>query len=305
MKSFIALILLILIPSVMMSQKSSLSHQYQFDALAINPAFAGCHDALSVSLYYKNQWIGFKDAPKSYTFSIHSSINNDRVGLGLLVTRNSIGIYKETNILSNYAYRMELFNGKLAMGIGLGVTVCNFAWNDLVITDPSDPQLLNNPISATLPAISMGTYYYTRKYFVGFSLPLFLSHEMESNTGNLAVKNDFSKYNYLITGGYNIEFNNQITLQPSLLINYQPSNSNQIDLNAQLNLKERIWVGMSYRTTKKLIGNLQCQLNYQIRMAYSYVFDLGRIGNYTNGSHEISINYQFRYKLNVMGPKQF
>ena len=79
-----------------------------YNALAINPAFAGCQDALSATISYRDQWVGFKDAPKSYILSVHTPVYNDRVGLGLLVEKNSIGIFKETSFLGNYAYRMEL-----------------------------------------------------------------------------------------------------------------------------------------------------------------------------------------------------
>jgi len=54
-----------------------------------------------------------------------------------------------------------------------------------------------------------------------------------------------------------------------------------------------------------LVGMLQCQVNYQIRMAYSYDFELGTPGRYMNGSHEIVLNYIFRYARKVIGPRQF
>jgi type IX secretion system PorP/SprF family membrane protein len=96
-----------------------------------------------------------------------------------------------------------------------------------------------------------------------------------------------------------------VKLLPSLLIKYHPNNVIQIDYNAQINLKDRIWIGIGYRNRDMLVGMLQCQLTYQLRMAYSYDFDLGSIRKYTNGSHEIVLNYVFSYARKVMGPRQF
>ncbi len=62
-----------------------LSDHYTYNALVINPAFAGCSDALSATVSYRNQWVGFQDAPKSYLLSVHTPIENDRMGLGLLI----------------------------------------------------------------------------------------------------------------------------------------------------------------------------------------------------------------------------
>jgi type IX secretion system PorP/SprF family membrane protein len=305
MNRFILSILSMSIPLQLLGQMFPLSDHYIYNALVINPAFAGCHDALSATLSYRNQWVGFKDAPKSLNLSIHTPVKNDRIGLGLLIENNSIGIYKETSFIGNYAYRMELYNGKIALGLGFGVTVYNIAWNELDATDADDVQLMNNPTSAVLPAFSLGTYYYTKKYFIGISLPLFLSHEPDQSTGNFKIKNDFSGYNYFFTGGYEVGISPHVKLLPSLLIKYHPNHVVQIDYNAQINLKDRIWIGIGYRNSDMLTGMLQCQLNDQLRMAYSYDFDTGTIGKYRNGSHEIVLSYVFRYVRKVMGPRQF
>lgn len=287
------------------AQMFPLSDHYVVNAMAINPAFAGCQDALSATLSYRNQWIGFKDSPKSYILSVHTPVFNDRVGLGLLIEKNSIGIFNETSFLGNYAYRMELQDGKLALGLGFGATIYSIAWNELVAADANDVQLMDNPVSTILPAFSLGTYYYTKKYFIGISIPLFLSHEFEKSTGKYKIGNNFSGGNYFFTTGYEVGLSSQVKFLPSILIKYHPDNAIQIDYNAQVNLKDRIWLGIGYRNRDMLVGILQCQLNYQIRMAYSYDYNFGSIGKYLNGSHEFVLNYVFKFARNVTGPRQF
>jgi hypothetical protein len=76
-------------------------------------------------------------------------------------------------------------------------------------------------------------------------------------------------------------------------------------VNAQLIIDQKIWLGAGYRTNKVLVGMLQCQLNHQLRMAYSYDFDGGRISRCSNGSHEALLCYVFRYVRKVTGPRQF
>jgi type IX secretion system PorP/SprF family membrane protein len=289
----------------LLGQMFPLSDHYVYNALAINPAFAGCHEALSASIQYRNQWVGFKDGPKNYMLSVHAPVFNDRVGLGLLIEKNSIGIFNETNIIGNYAYRMELRDGKLALGLGFGITAYNIAWDKLDATDANDVQLMNNSTSAILPAFSVGTYYYTKKYFIGISLPLFLSHELDKSTGTYKISGQFTGLNYFISGGYEVGISQNVKLLPSLLIKYHPGNAIQIDYSAQINLKDRIWMGIGYRNRDMLVGMLQCQLNYQLRLAYSYDFELGSLGKYMNGSHEIVLSYVFRYARKVVGPRQF
>ncbi len=305
MNRFILSILVVLFPLQLLGQMFPLSDHYVVNALAINPAFAGCQDALSATISYRNQWVGFKDSPKSYILSVHAPFFNDRVGLGLLVEENSIGIFKETTILGNYAYRMELQEGKLALGLGFGVTVYNIAWNELVEADANDILLMNNSSSAFLPSFSLGTYYYTKKYFIGISMPLFLNHEVDKNTGKYKINNNYFGSNYFFTTGYEVVLNSQTKFLPSLLIKYHPNNAVQIDYNAEINLKNRFWMGIGYRNRNILVGMIQCQLNYQIRMAYSYDYNFGSIGKYMNGSHELVLNYVLKFTRKVIGPRQF
>ena len=281
------------------------SDQYVFNAMAINPAFAGSQDALSLSMMYRNQWVGFTDAPKSFMFTAHMPVDNDRIGLGLLIENNSIGIFRETRMMGNYAYRMDLFNGKLAFGLAFGATMYSINWNRLNANDPNDIQLINNPNSAILPAFSLGAYYYTRNYFVGLSLPLFLSQEIDQLTGNYKLSSNFSGYNYFLTGGYNVSLNSDLKLEPSFLLKYHPNNTPQIDLNIQANLRDKFWLGIGYRNKETLVGLIQCQLNSQLRLAYSYDYYFGKIGRYVYGSHEIILNYLFSYSRQVRGPRQY
>jgi hypothetical protein len=53
-------ILAVLFPLQMLGQIFPLSDHYVNDTLNINHTFAGCHDALSANIMYRNQWVGFK-----------------------------------------------------------------------------------------------------------------------------------------------------------------------------------------------------------------------------------------------------
>jgi type IX secretion system PorP/SprF family membrane protein len=305
MSRFIFCILTVLFPLQLFGQMFSSSDHYVYNTLAINAAFAGCHDALSATISSRNQWIGFEDAPKSQMLSVHTPVFNDRIGLGLLIESNSIGIFKETGFIGNYAYRMELRNGKLALGLGFGITLNNIEWNELDIADTDDPQLFNNSSTAVLPAFSFGTYYYTKKYFIGISLPLLVSYDLDQSTGSNKVGAPFSGSNYFLTGGYEMDISNKVKFLPSMLMKYHPGNPIQIDLNTQVNLNDKIGLGIGYRNNDMLVGMLHWQLNYQLKMAYSYVFETGTLGRYMNGSQEIVLNYVFKYPRKVTGPRQF
>ncbi len=305
MKRIFYLLIIIFLQVRVTGQMPSLSDQYLNNTMAINPSFAGSHDALSATLSYRNQWVGFDDAPKDLIFSLHTPLNHDRIGLGLLVNRTTYGIFNTTSFYGNYAYRLELRHGKLAMGLGFGATIYSVSWQRLKATHPDDELLTNNQEAAVLPDFSLGAYYYTSDWFVGFSIPGFLTHELNKGTGNYKIENNFSDYTYLLAGGYYIGLGRYFKVLPSALLKYNPGHAVQFDFNGQLIMKDRIWFGLGYRNNKSLVGMVQCQLNNQVRLAYSYNFEMGGLRKYNSGSHEIVLNYVFSYTRKVVGPRQF
>ncbi len=195
-------ILLVLFSLSSAGQKIPVSGQYIHDALYINPAFAGSHNSLSATFLYRSQWVGLEDGPRNKILSVHAPLFNDRVGLGFLIDHSSIGVFNETCFLANYAYRLEVYNGILAFGLGFGITIQNISWQDLISIDPNDRLLSYENSSALMPEFSLGTFYYTDRYFIGLSIPLFLSHDFDKDSGKYIPKNKFSEYNYMLMAGY-------------------------------------------------------------------------------------------------------
>ena len=77
--------------------------QYYFNELVINPAYAGAHVQLSTNVTFRNQWINFPGAPKTFSFSGHSSLMGGRLGVGLLVNVDKIGSYSNKDITPSFA----------------------------------------------------------------------------------------------------------------------------------------------------------------------------------------------------------
>ena len=186
-----------------------------------------------------------------------------------------------------------------------GLTGYHVSWDKLEATDVNDLLLTGNKSTAVLPDFSLGIYYYTQKYFIGFSLPFFMSHVTDEKTGRTLLKDDPSDYNYFLTGGYEWKIGTLVKLLPSVLVKFHPESKMQTDLYVNLLLKNRIGLGLGYRNSDAIIGLLQCHINDQLKLSYSYDFDTGKSGMHTGGSHEVVLGYVFRYAREVPGPRQF
>jgi type IX secretion system PorP/SprF family membrane protein len=304
MKKIVLILFALLSWLSIFSQLNNLSDQYVFNALPINPAYAGSDEALSASLIYRNQWTGFTGAPKTLTAAIHSPLGKERVALGLTVVNDKIGVTSRTNIMANYAYRIEMGRGKLSFGIGVGASILDIGWDELKVTKFGDLDLPNSE-HLSKPNFSAGVYYNSKKYFYGVSIPYFLSYTYSDSASTLDLQNHLSEYNYHIIGGYFFEINRNLKFSPSALIKYHVNNAFQVDISSQLIFSDRLCLGITYRSSDALAALMQLAITDQFRFAYSYDFDTGKTGNYHRSSHEVMLKFVLDYNARVVGPKRF
>jgi type IX secretion system PorP/SprF family membrane protein len=195
--------------------------------------------------------------------------------------------------------------GNLSFGLGAGLITTNTAWSDLVVLDPGDEYYLVDSRVFVVPDFSFGAYYSYRNYFAGFSIPKLLGYSFDFNKNKYTLKVDPGQYYYLFNTGYVFNLTPKSKFFPSALVTFSPGEKLLYDINAHFSFFDRLWVGASYRNNRSVAGLLQFAINNQLRVAYTYDFDFGRLGRYSNGSHEIMLRYEFRYKVDVVNPLIF
>lgn len=305
MKKILKTVFLILIPVSLSGQLTPITNQYVLNPLTINPAFAGNRGDLNFAANYRKQWVGIQGAPETITFEADAPVLDNKVGLGLVVMNDKIGVTNNTYVMTNYAYNISLGNGSLAFGLGAGIITTNTVWSDLVVLDPGDPLYLTNSSRFLVPSFSFGTYYTNNNYFLGFSIPEFVGYKFNYDKNKYTLNFDASHYNYLFYTGYKFSLSPRVDFIPSTLININPAEKVLFDLNGILSLNNRFWLGASYRNQRSIGALLQLQVNNQIKVAYTYDYDTGKLGGYSNGTHEIMLRYEFRFKVKVVDPLVF
>jgi type IX secretion system PorP/SprF family membrane protein len=305
MKRILKTLFLILIPVSLTAQLAPVTNQYVLNPLTINPAFAGNRGVLNLAAFYRKQWVGIQGAPETMTLTADAPVLDNKVGLGLVVMNDKIGVTKETYIITNYAYTMQVGEGSLSFGLGAGIITTNTAWSDLVVLDPGDELYLTDSRRFIVPSFSFGSYYTNHNYFLGFSIPRFVGYKFNYDKNKYSLTIDPAQYEFLLNTGYAFNLSPKVNFIPSTLINFTPGKKLVYDLNANFNFSNRLWVGASYRNARSMGALLQLQINNQFKIAYTYDFDTGKLGSYSNGSHEIMLRYEFRYKVNVVNPLIF
>jgi len=305
MQKWLLIISFIISGAVAKAQLEPLSNQYMLNTLAINPAYAGSREALSITMLHRNQWTGFEGSPKTLTVAAHTPTRNEKVGLGLLAVNNRIGITNSSGFSGSFAYRIKMEQGILSLGLGGGLSITKNRWSELVAVDPDDGIIPIDNQNYLLPNFSVGAYYSTDRLFVGLSIPMFMSHNFNPTTQEFELVNDYGEYNYLLNSGYLFKASENWKVLPSTMIRFNPGSTVLVDLNASVIYRDKVWAGFSYRTNKSFVGLFMYQVNRQLAIAYTYDMGFGEIGGYMGGSHEIMIRYEFRYMIDVVNPRYF
>jgi type IX secretion system PorP/SprF family membrane protein len=305
MRRIFKLFVLVLFPVITLGQTTSLTNQYILNPMTINPAYAGHRGALSMAAFYRNQWVGISGSPKTISMAVDLPLFDRKVGAGLVVSHDKIGVTSETRFNTNYSYKIRINDGTLSLGLGAGLITTNTAWSGLVVVDPEDRDLLVDSRVFTIPDFSFGVYYSNSSFFAGFSIPEMLGHSFNFNKNKYITEVSPDKYNYLLNTGYAFNLTSKTKFLTSTLLTYSYGKKLQYDLNSHVNIMNSLWFGLSYRSTESIAGLFQIAVNDQLRMAYTYDFDIGMLGKYNSGSHEIMLRYEFRYKVEVVNPLIF
>src|ERR1039458_10269157 len=82
------------------AQQDAMYTHYMYNTLAINPAYAGSRDALTVTALDRYQWVGFSGAPMTQTLTMHAPIQDQHIGLGLSILNDKIGPTNNTSLFA-------------------------------------------------------------------------------------------------------------------------------------------------------------------------------------------------------------
>ena len=282
--------------------------QYMFNEMFINPAYAGSRDQVSSTLVYRNQWVGMEGAPKTQTASINAPLMNRKLGVGLNIMNESIGVTKQFAVYGNYAYRIGVgAKGALAMGIQGGFINHQENLADVITNEENDSEFLFNTPKVILPNVGFGAYYNTDRFFAGISVPRSLRNKVAGNgTSDVSTDFSFSTWHYYLTAGYVFKANEHIKIKPTMMVKAVEQAPLVGDFSLNALFYERIWLGAALRTGDSFAGILTIQATQNLRIGYSYDYTTTDLSNYSSGTHEINIGYDFSLeKKRIVTPRYF
>jgi len=291
MKKISILILAIFCSMIANSQILPEYGLYNQNLLLINPADAGINGNIIANMGHKIQWIGFKDAPLNTYFSIDGLMTSS-MGLGLVVSKQKMGLINITNINLNYSYRLEIAK-QHSLGFGMNI---NFLQNKistegLTEYELADPALVSNKFDGTLFTNGFGISYRLKDLSFDFSIPLLFSYQEKKP---LQAMYSLLAYDFYVS-------DNSLKIQPSAFLKYSSSGPLQADLNVLVDWNSNIWGQITYKTNNNFLFAAGVFVKY-IGIGYAYQFNSGPTSNIASSSHEIMIKYNSQFSFSKKKP---
>ncbi len=268
--------------------------QYMFSGLVINPAYAGVDEALSAMVIDRRQWSGLEGAPTTQTLSLHTLTAKRKVGLGLLVVNDKIGIHRNLTIQGSYAYHLKVAsNSFLSFGLQAGAFHIRSDYGSIQNGSAPDPKLNNAVINELFFEVGAGLYFRSKRFHWGLSAPELLPKTTSLNeTESIDLKNvnlfSFLKYRMAVSPAWEVE--------PALLVKYANDLPLSADAAVTFIYKDILTAGVLYRWDSSLGYLLKARITTQLQFGYAYDFPMGSLNQLNNGSHELMVQYLFRYE---------
>lgn len=257
-----------------------------------NPAIAGSKNVHEANLAYRNQWVGFEDAPVLMMGNFMGSLRNEgKVGYGATVISEQKGITANTTIYLNYAYHLKLSEKiKLGLGVQPGYMQHRVRLYDAKLADANDEVLTGTVYSANALDVSSGFHLYSSKFFVMGSFHRILSNSIQftSYNSNLAM-------HYNAIAGYNFKFKNKkkkpIEIQPSIMLRSVGPVPAQFSGMLKGKFNNQFWLGLIFRSDDAFGVTAGVTLKERISIAYGYDYTYSKLSNYQSGSHEVMLSF--------------
>ncbi|WP_316635931.1 type IX secretion system membrane protein PorP/SprF [uncultured Flavobacterium sp.] len=303
------LIIILFTCNYMSGQQDSQYTQYMYNPGIVNPAYAGSRDVMSIFGLYRSQWVGLEGAPKTGTISMHTPIENSKLGLGFSLVNDRIGPSDETNFATDISYTIDVsYQYKLAFGIKASANLINIDYTKLDVFDPSDPRFQENVSNKFSPNVGAGVYLYSDNTYVGLSAPALLQTKHFDGSVNYDGSSTFfarEQVHYYLMAGHVFDLDYNLKFKPSALVKITEGAPLQVDLSANFLFNEKFTAGVAYRWSAALSALVGFQVSDGLFIGYAYDAETTKLANYNSGSHEIFLRFELFKKFDKITCPRF
>ena len=273
-----------------------------------NPAVAGdLLNSINMNLGSRMQWVDFKHAPMNFylTVDMPYKLLGQRLGVGVKAEYERIGLFTNTRIGAQIAYKRRFGKHTLSVGIQPGVFSQTFRRDEVIMPEGddyhqgNDEALPTSDVSGTAFDANVGIYLSHPNYWASLSVTHVTDPAIELKTSREAI--DYYEFKvgrgYYFSAGGNIPINNTLfDIQPSAMFALT-QNVWTAQVATMLRYNRMLNIGAGYRWKDAVTAFIGVNLK-DAYIGYAYDYPVSAISKATFGSHEVFVTYKVKIQNN-------
>ncbi|WP_367866164.1 PorP/SprF family type IX secretion system membrane protein [Pedobacter sp. WC2423] len=269
------------------AQLNPLAAMYYQNQYLGNPAMVGIDRGLSFNLGYRAQWNGTPGSPVTQSVTGNYGVT-DRMGLGINVSNDKIGLQRWTRAVGSYAYHLPLNGNGDQLHFGLSFGFSNERLNEnLVNGDPTDVGISQYNQRSTYVDGDFGIAYTANRLTLQAALPNLKSVFHKNDLNNLSDQATFytaASYRLSLSEG-----EEGVDVEPKVALRGVKGYKDIFDAGANLVFaNKRVNVYGLYHSTESYTFGVGMQ--YQgLNLSGSYTSGTSALRGYVDGNFELSL----------------
>ncbi|WP_340073574.1 PorP/SprF family type IX secretion system membrane protein [Leptobacterium sp. I13] len=232
-----------------------------------NPALSFTnHEAMSLSVWGRVQWVNVDDSPKTYLINYHGKVG-DYSGFGLALFQHNIGLFTDSGGIVNYSRGIQLSrNAWLTFGVNVFAYKQSLNQASLITPTP-DPSFLQGDedfIIAVMPGINLTV----GSFDMGFSSENLFDYNLTDSEQHTSY--DDKIFLGHISYSFTLENNNEMTIRPTAYGKSIPYQDFQYGGNILLDVPAYGWLHAGYNNFYGISGGVGVKVTEGVSVGFVY-----------------------------------
>jgi type IX secretion system PorP/SprF family membrane protein len=258
--------------------------QYLYNPVVINPAYTGMNKYMNLMAGVRKQWAGFDGSPTTINITGHTSLFDNKMGVGLMITEDQIGENKNTIVQASYAYKIDL--GGTFVSFGLQAGMVNYRSDNFALNPYDDgDEVFMGKQNTTKPTIGTGIILKSDKMFLGLSVPRLLKAK-ETFDG---VESELYTQHFYAFGSYVFMLTPRLRLKPAVLLKAVNGSPLSADVNVQFLLNEQVSAGVLTRNLNTYGAMVQLKFSQVYKFGYVLEVPTNNSVGFRFTTHEVTL----------------
>ena len=253
-----------------------------------NPAVAGLSGRLNMYGTYAMQMAGYTNAPATMLIGADMALGTGRQAVSACLYNESIGLFTNQRLLAGYAYRFDMWGGRMAVGASMGSLEQKFDGSKVEAEEKTDAAFPSSEVEGMGLDLTAGVHYVHRLFWAGMSVMHLTAPVIELGETN-EIRIDRT---YYFSGGGNIQLKNPLlSIQPSmqLMTDLQAWRADVTLRGTYTYDEKRYYAGLTYSPMTSVAILLGGEIN-SVTFGYAYEVFTSGVG-LLYGSHDLYVGY--------------